>query len=207
MPDFERPPLHQMTRELAATAMGRLPATLVVRGGTLVSVTSGEILPNMSVAVQGSRIAYIGPDASHKIGDETRVIEAGGRYIVPGFPDDHRPRQPQPDGDGQLGEDDGARSTRRRRWGGAVAVATREELTLLPLPVAGLMSPEPYEEVAERSKAIGEVLVRTGCRLNNAFMTLSFLALVVHPELHVSDKGLVGVGEQGSGFVEVIERG
>lgn len=50
MPDFERPPLHQMTRELAATAMGRLPATLVVRGGTLVSVTSGEILPNMSVA-------------------------------------------------------------------------------------------------------------------------------------------------------------
>ena len=42
MPDFERPPLHQMTRELAATAMG-----------TLVSVTSGEILPNMSVAVQG----------------------------------------------------------------------------------------------------------------------------------------------------------
>ena len=77
MPDFERPPLHQMTLELAATAMGRLPATLVVRGGTLVSVTSGEILPNMSVAVQGSRIAYIGPDASHTIGDETRVIEAG----------------------------------------------------------------------------------------------------------------------------------
>ena len=31
-------------------------------------------------------------------------------------------------------------------------MATREELTLLPLPVAGLMSPEPYEEVAERSK-------------------------------------------------------
>jgi adenine deaminase len=38
-------------------------------------------------------------------------------------------------------------------------------------------------------------------------MTLSFLALVMHPELHVSDKGLVGVGEQGSRFVEVIERG
>jgi adenine deaminase len=83
MPDFERPPLHQMTRELAATAMGRLPATLVVRGGTLVSVTSGEILPNMSVAVQGSRIANIGPDASHTIGDEglVGVGEQGSGFV------------------------------------------------------------------------------------------------------------------------------
>src|SRR3712207_8827269 len=67
--------------------------------------------------------------------------------------------------------------------GGGVAVATEEELTLLPLPVAGLMSPEPYEEVAQRSKAIGEALARAGCRLNYAFMTLSLLALVVLPEL------------------------
>lgn len=89
MPDFERAPLHEMTRELAATARGDLPATLVVRGGTLVSVTSGEILPNMSVAVQGSRIAYVGPDASHTIGDETKIIEAEGRYIAPGFLDGH----------------------------------------------------------------------------------------------------------------------
>ncbi|MFL5990712.1 MAG: adenine deaminase C-terminal domain-containing protein [Rubrobacteraceae bacterium] len=52
-----------------------------------------------------------------------------------------------------------------------------------------------------------EALVRAGCRLNYALMALSFLALVVLPELHVSDKGLVGVGEQGFGFVELIERG
>jgi len=89
MPDFTRTPLHEMTRELAATARGDLPATLVVRGGTLVSVTSGEILPNMSVAAQGPRIAYVGPDASHTIGDETRVIEAEGRYVAPGFLDGH----------------------------------------------------------------------------------------------------------------------
>ena len=81
--------MHEMTRELAATARGDLPATLVVRGGTLVSVTSGEILPNTSVAVQGSRIAYVGPDASHTIGHETQVIEAEGRYISPGFLDGH----------------------------------------------------------------------------------------------------------------------
>jgi adenine deaminase len=51
-----------------------------------------------------------------------------------------------------------------------------------------------------------EALVRAGCRLTYAFMTLSFFALVVLPELHVSDKGLVGVGEQGFGFVELIAR-
>jgi adenine deaminase len=89
---------------------------------------------------------------------------------------------------------------------GGVAVATQDELTLLPLPVAGLMSPEPYEEGAERSKAVGEALGRAGCRLNYAFMTLSLLALVVLPELHVSDKGLVGVGESGFGFVDLIEK-
>jgi adenine deaminase len=89
MSDFRRAPLHEMTRELAATARGELPATLVVRGGTLVSVTSGEILPGMSVAVQGSRIAYVGPDASHTVGDGTRVIEAEGYYVAPGFLDGH----------------------------------------------------------------------------------------------------------------------
>lgn len=85
----QRRPLYEMTRELAATARGDEPASLVVRDGTLVSVTSGEILPRMSVAVQGSRIAYIGHDAAHTIGPETRVIEAEGRYIAPGFLDGH----------------------------------------------------------------------------------------------------------------------
>ncbi|WP_273844564.1 adenine deaminase [Rubrobacter calidifluminis] len=84
-----RRPLYEMTRELAATAMGELPATLVVRGGTLVSVTSGEVVPGMDVAVQGPRIAYVGPDAGHTIGPDTRVIEAEGRYVAPGFLDGH----------------------------------------------------------------------------------------------------------------------
>jgi len=81
--------LHETTRELAATARGESPATLVVRGGTLVSVTSGEVLPNTSVAVCGSRIAYVGSDAGHTLGDETRIVEAEGRYIAPGFLDGH----------------------------------------------------------------------------------------------------------------------
>jgi adenine deaminase len=91
--------------------------------------------------------------------------------------------------------------------GGGVAVATQDELTLLPLPIAGLLSTEPYEEVAELSREVSEALVRAGCRLNYAFMTLSLLALVVLPELRVSDKGLVGVDESGFGFVDPIEQG
>jgi adenine deaminase len=88
---------------------------------------------------------------------------------------------------------------------GGVAVATPDGTTLLPLPVAGLMSPEPYEEVAERSRAIGEALRDAGCNLNNAFITLSFLALVVLPELHISDKGLIEVAEGGFHPVGLFE--
>ncbi len=90
---------------------------------------------------------------------------------------------------------------------GGVAVATGEGVTSLPLPVAGLMSPEPYEEVAEKSREIGAALANAGCRLNYAFMTLSLLALVVLPELHISDKGLVEVGEEGFGFASPFEGG
>lgn len=89
MPDFSRAPLYEVGRELAATCRGELPATLVIQDGTLVSVTSGEILPGMSVAVQGSRIAYVGPDAQQMIGPETRIVEAEGRYIAPGLLDGH----------------------------------------------------------------------------------------------------------------------
>jgi Adenine deaminase C-terminal domain len=80
-------------------------------------------------------------------------------------------------------------------------------VTLLPLPLAGLLSPEPYESVAPKSRAIGDVLKRAGCRHEHAFVTLSFLPLVVLPELHLSDKGLVEVGEEGFELVGPFEEG
>jgi adenine deaminase len=61
--------------------------------------------------------------------------------------------------------------------------------------------------VAERSEAVVAALRGAGCTLDHAFMTLSFLALVVLPELHLSDKGLVGVGEEGFAFVELFDEG
>lgn len=86
---FARPPLSECFPDLVATARGDRPATLVILNGTLVNVVSGEILPGMSVAVAGSRIAYVGRDAKHLIGPDTRVVDAAGRYMAPGLLDGH----------------------------------------------------------------------------------------------------------------------
>ncbi len=77
------------TRTLVDVAMGRIPADLVIRDGQWVNVQSGEILPHTDIAIKGERIAYVGPDASHTIGEGTQVIEAEGRYLVPGLLDGH----------------------------------------------------------------------------------------------------------------------
>ncbi len=79
----------ERTRTLIDVAMGRQKADLVVRNGTWVCVQSGEFVPETDVAVKDGRIAYVGTDASHTIGKETHLIEAGGRYLVPGLLDGH----------------------------------------------------------------------------------------------------------------------
>ncbi|MDT8306546.1 MAG: adenine deaminase [Anaerolineae bacterium] len=77
------------TRALVDVAMGRRPADLVISNGRWVSVQSGEIVPGTDIAVCGARIAYVGPDASYTIGEETTVLDAAGRYLVPGLLDAH----------------------------------------------------------------------------------------------------------------------
>lgn len=86
---FKRKPLHEMTRDLSLVALGERPADLVIRNGRWVNVHSGEIIGGSSVAVVGSRIAACGPEIEPKIGPETTVIDAGGRYLVPGLLDAH----------------------------------------------------------------------------------------------------------------------
>ena len=78
-----------ISRSLVDVAMGRAPADLVIRDGQWVCVQSGEIIPHTDIAVKGERIAYVGSDASHTIGEGTRIIEAGGRFLVPGLLDAH----------------------------------------------------------------------------------------------------------------------
>ena len=79
----------ESTRKLVDCAMGRLPADLVIRKGQWVSVQSGEIVPETDIAILNGRIAYVGPDASHTIGAQTKIIEAKGRFLVPGLMDGH----------------------------------------------------------------------------------------------------------------------
>jgi adenine deaminase len=79
----------KLTRALVDVAMGRLPADLVIRNGSWVSVQSGEIIPGSDIAIKDSHIAYVGEDASHTIGKKTQVIDAKGRYLVPGLLDGH----------------------------------------------------------------------------------------------------------------------
>ncbi len=78
--------------------------------------------------------------------------------------------------------------------GGGQAVALDNEvLALLPLPIAGLMSDDVIERVASSQNEVTLAAQRLGCRLNEPFMTMSFLALEVIPELKLTDRGLVQV--------------
>ena len=70
-------------------ATGRKPADLVIRNGRWVNVHSGEIIAGIDLAIAAGRFAYCGPDASHAIGKETKIIDADGRYLVPGLCDGH----------------------------------------------------------------------------------------------------------------------
>lgn len=77
------------TRALVDVAMGREQADLVIQNGRWVCVQSGEIIPGIDIAVLGDRIAFVGEDASHTIGDHTQVVDAQGMYLVPGLLDAH----------------------------------------------------------------------------------------------------------------------
>ncbi|HVN16545.1 MAG TPA: adenine deaminase [Anaerolineales bacterium] len=79
----------KLARSLVDVAMGRKPADTVIRNGQWVCVQSGEILPNTDVAIVDGHIAFVGADAKHAIGKNTKVIDAKGRYLVPGLLDAH----------------------------------------------------------------------------------------------------------------------
>ncbi|MBI1855276.1 MAG: adenine deaminase [Chloroflexi bacterium] len=79
----------KLTRSLVDVAMGRKPADLVIRKGKWVSVQSGEIISDTDIAIVDGHFAFVGADAKHTIGPNTKVIEAGGRFLVPGLLDAH----------------------------------------------------------------------------------------------------------------------
>lgn len=76
---------------------------------------------------------------------------------------------------------------------GGIVVGTAENLLDLPLEIAGLMSSRSGEEVASTYKLLNTEALKLGTSLSSPFMTLSFMPLLVIPELKLGDKGLFDV--------------
>jgi len=88
----------------------------------------------------------------------------------------------------------GALRALERMQGGLVVFADGEVKEALPLPVAGLLSPGPVQDVIATQRHLEEAARQLGAKPPAAFALLSFLALPVIPELRVTDLGVVDVG-------------
>ncbi|MGC0054252.1 adenine deaminase [Brucella pituitosa] len=77
--------------------------------------------------------------------------------------------------------------------GGFVVVRDGKVLAEMPLPIAGLMSIEPYETVREQLRELRHAAEELGSILEEPFLQLAFVALPVIPHLKITDRGLVDV--------------
>ncbi len=80
--------LANMTVELSAVAQGRIKADLIIKNIKLVNVNTHEIQDGMDIAIYKGRIAYVG-SADHSAGENTVIVQGGGKYACPGFMDGH----------------------------------------------------------------------------------------------------------------------
>jgi adenine deaminase len=94
-----------------------------------------------------------------------------------------------------VSEDDMAQAVRRLSEikGGFVVVENGKVTGEIALPVAGLMSLEPYEKVRDTLHHLRQAALALGATLQEPFLQLAFLPLPVIPHLKISDKGLVDV--------------
>ena len=77
------------TLSLMKVALGEAEADLAIVNGNIVNVYTGEVLTGDTVLIKGAKIAHVGKNANHAIGAGTRVIDATGKMLVPGFIDGH----------------------------------------------------------------------------------------------------------------------
>ncbi len=82
-------PWSETAPRLVDVAMGRVPADMLIRNGRWVNVHSGEVIAGTDVAIAAGRFAAVGPDLGYTAGPGTVVIDAAGRYLVPGLCDGH----------------------------------------------------------------------------------------------------------------------
>lgn len=92
-----------------------------------------------------------------------------------------------------------------QRGGGMVVVEKGQILAFVPLPIAGLISPEAVTTVSRQVKELEEAWKRLGCTLPSPFMSMSLLSLPVIPELRLTNRGLVDT-EKGE-VIQLLERG
>ena len=81
--------MHRDLKRLIRGAQGEIKADLIVTGGKLINVYSGEIIDGWEIAVLDGRICYVGPSAAHARGEHTVICDARGLYVAPGFIDGH----------------------------------------------------------------------------------------------------------------------
>lgn len=77
------------SKELIDVALGREYADLAIINADLLNVYTGELLDQCSIHIKGKWIAYVGKDTKERIGKKTKVINAEGKTVVPGFIDGH----------------------------------------------------------------------------------------------------------------------
>ena len=77
--------------------------------------------------------------------------------------------------------------------GGKIIVENGKTLAHLKLPIAGLMSDKPYQQVKENILELENAAKKIGCKISDPFMSMAFLSLSVIPELKITDKGLIDV--------------
>jgi len=98
-----------------------------------------------------------------------------------------------------VGVDDGDMLTAvkeiKRLQGGLVVAAEGKVLASLAMPIAGLLSGQPLEEVVAGLEKLEKIAADLGMVLPSPFSTLSFLALPIIPELRLTDLGLVDVSD------------
>ena len=78
---------------------------------------------------------------------------------------------------------------------GGIAISNENKIETLKLPIAGLMSDQKIETTAKQLEKMGQTVKKMGSTLESPFMTLSFMTLLVIPELKISDKGLFNLIE------------
>lgn len=76
---------------------------------------------------------------------------------------------------------------------GGLSVSKNKKIEVLPLPVGGIMSDQPAEKVAKEYEKLSQLVRSWDCTMSAPFMTLSFMALLVIPELKLGDSGLFDV--------------